>query len=245
MSTTEAPDEVLVCLTSVRVDRLLDFVFVNLDPSAVSIAGFWPGVEEHMLATCPDIRSYTLSTSASVIQPTDVAANWKIQIDNFLECQHCRYGHKSFSDMLDVCNQELSLHENYSYAFIPSAGKADNLAYPLNPDYDVLDLHFWYLFPNSGFGQFSGPGNFSLFQWMGSHSQGLPAGPACVARIRAAVAEDCGPCVQLVCDMALEAGLTPPQVAATLAGDGAALPGGRHRRSAWPDAGRGASWGWR
>ena len=118
------------------------------------------------LSACPEIESYTFSSAASVIQPTDVAANWKIQVDNFLECQHCRSGHKSFADMLDIANQKQSLHENYAYAFIPSAGKADNMAYPLNPDYDVMDLHFWYLFPNLGFGQFSGPGNFGLFQWI-------------------------------------------------------------------------------
>ncbi len=175
-ATSENPDDALVCLSPVRVDRLLDFVFVNLDPDALPIAAFWPGLEDHVLTTCPDATSYTLSKSASVIQPTDVAANWKIQIDNFLECQHCRHGHKSFSDMLDIVNQTQTLHENYCYAFIPSAGKADNLAYPLNPEFDVMDLHFWYLFPNLGLGQFSGPGNFSLFQW-------IPVGPDRARRI--------------------------------------------------------------
>lgn len=165
-STSNAPASNLVCLNPVRVDRLLDFVFVNLDPNAASIAEFWPGVEEHILATCPEVRSYKLSTSAAAIHPTDVAANWKIQVDNFLECQHCRYGHESFSDMLDICNQKHSLQQNVAYNFIPSSGKANNLAYPLDPEHDVMDLHFWYLFPNLGFGQFAGPGNLSLFQWM-------------------------------------------------------------------------------
>lgn len=163
---SDAPSDEVVCLTPVRVDRFLDFIFVNLDPDAIPMSEYWPGVEEHILSVCPDVGTYTLSTSASVIQPTDVAANWKVQVDNFLECQHCRGGHKSFSDMLDVANQKLSLGKNSSYSFIPSAGKADNLAYPLNPDHDVMDLHFWYLFPNTGFGQFSGPGNLSLFQWI-------------------------------------------------------------------------------
>lgn len=174
--TTEAPDANRICLTPVRVDTMLGFVFVNLDPGALPISEFWPGAEEHMRATCPEIDSYGLSTSASVIQPTDVAANWKIQIDNFLECQHCRSGHKSFADMLDIANQKQSLHENHAYVFIPSSGKADNMAYPLNPDHDVMDLHFWYLFPNLGFGQFSGPGNFGLFQW-------IPSGPHRAYRI--------------------------------------------------------------
>ena len=39
-----------------------------------------------------------------------------------------------------------------------------------DPEYDGMDLHFWYLFPNIGLAQFAGPGNLSLSQW-------LPVGP--------------------------------------------------------------------
>lgn len=165
-SSSEAPANDAVCLTSVRVDRLLDFIFVNLDPGAEPIAEFWPGIEEHILQVCPDVTSYRLSTSATVIHQVDVAANWKVQIDNYLECQHCRHGHLSFSDMLDIANQFHTLNKNSAYNFIPSSGKADNMAYPLHPEHDVMDLHFWFLFPNIGLSQFAGPGNLSLFQWL-------------------------------------------------------------------------------
>ena len=162
---SETPDSAQICLNSVRVDRLLDFIFVNLDANAEPIAEFWPGLEAHIRNACPDLKSYTLSDSASALHPVDLQANWKIHVDNFLECYHCRLGHESFSDMLDVANQHQTLHKNYSYSFIPSSGKTDNMAYPLNPEHDVMDLHFWHLFPNLGLGQFAGPGNLSLSQW--------------------------------------------------------------------------------
>ena len=165
-SSTQSPAASMICLHPVRVDTLLDFVFFNLDPGALPMSEFYPGLQQHVLDTCPDVTSYSLNTSASVIHPVEAASNWKLQVDNFLECYHCSIGHKSFSDMLDVCNQKQTLHENYTYVHIPSSGKADNLAYPLDPDYDVMDLHFWFLFPNLGLGQFSGPGNLSLFQWL-------------------------------------------------------------------------------
>lgn len=165
-TSSEAPTKESICLSSVQVDRLLDFVFVNLDPEAEPIAEFWPGVEEHILKVCPDVTTYRLSTSATVIHQVDVAANWKIQIDNYLECQHCRQGHLSFADMLDITNQYHTLNKNHAYNFIPSSGKADNLAYPLDPQHDGMDMHFWFLFPNVGISQFAGPGNLSLFQWL-------------------------------------------------------------------------------
>ena len=176
VSTSDAPERDKVCLTEVRVDTFLDFVLINLDPDAEPVSEFWPGMEEHVRETCPDLSSYKLSVSASVIQPVDVAANWKVQIDNFLECQHCRHGHVSFADMLDINGQKTTLFKNGAYNFIPSSGKADNLAHPLDPEHDLMDLHFWHLFPNMGVGQFSGPGNFGFYQW-------LPLGPDRAIRI--------------------------------------------------------------
>ncbi len=166
MQTSAAPERGAVCLKAVRVDRLLDFIFVNLDPEAAPIADYWPGIEEHIRKTCPDVGEYVLSTDAVAIHGVDVAANWKVQIDNYLECQHCRHGHVSFSDMLDINNQTYDLKTNSAYNFIPGSGKAENLAYPLSLEHDVMDLHFWYLFPNVGISQFAGPGNLSLFQWV-------------------------------------------------------------------------------
>ena len=169
-ASSEVPAKSKICLHSVRVDQLLDFVFINLDPDAEPISAFWPGLEEHVLETCPDLASYELSDKVSALHPVDLKANWKIHVDNFLECYHCRIGHESFSDMLDITCQQQTLHKNYSYVFIPSSGKMENKAYPLHPEFDDKDLHFWHLFPNMGLAVFAGPGNLSISQW-------LPKGP--------------------------------------------------------------------
>lgn len=65
---------------------------------------------------------------------------------------------------------------------------------------------------------------FSGFQIMASHSGNLPAGPLFAARIRAILWEDCGPCSQLVVNMALEAGLQPAIVRAIIEQDLNNLP---------------------
>lgn len=65
---------------------------------------------------------------------------------------------------------------------------------------------------------------FSGFQTMASHRGALPAGPLYAARIRAIIFDDCGPCSQLVVNMALEAGLSQAVVRAIIEQDLAALP---------------------
>ncbi len=65
---------------------------------------------------------------------------------------------------------------------------------------------------------------FMGLQTMSSHRGNLPAGPLFAARIRALLWEDCGPCTQLVVDMALEAGVSPEVVRAIVDRDLAALP---------------------
>lgn len=65
---------------------------------------------------------------------------------------------------------------------------------------------------------------FSGFQTMASHTGNLPAGPLFAARLRAIVAEDCGPCTQLAADLAQEAGLAPELIRAILERDRAKLP---------------------
>lgn len=50
---------------------------------------------------------------------------------------------------------------------------------------------------------------FMAFQTMSAHSGNLPPVPLFAARLRAIIWDDCGPCTQLIVNMALEAGVDP------------------------------------
>ena len=65
---------------------------------------------------------------------------------------------------------------------------------------------------------------FMGFQTMSSHSGNVPAGPLYAARIRAIIWDDCGPCTQLVVNMALEAEVSPDIVRAIIDRDLSKLP---------------------
>jgi hypothetical protein len=65
---------------------------------------------------------------------------------------------------------------------------------------------------------------FGSVKWLSGHRRGVPVAPWCAASIRAAIAEDCGPCVQLVCNMALEAGVDPAIVRKLVNGSFEQLP---------------------
>jgi hypothetical protein len=63
-------------------------------------------------------------------------------------------------------------------------------------------------------------GLFGLARWR----RGVPAAPWHAAKLVAAMAEDCGPCAQLVIDMAERDGVAADVLRAVVAGDRAALP---------------------
>jgi hypothetical protein len=55
-------------------------------------------------------------------------------------------------------------------------------------------------------------------QGMAAHREGIPAAPWYAAKLVATLHEDCGPCTQLVADMALRAGVAPALVSAVVGG---------------------------
>lgn len=65
---------------------------------------------------------------------------------------------------------------------------------------------------------------FMGLQTMSAHAGKLPMGPLYAARVRAIIWDDCGPCTQLVVNMALEAGLDPALVRALIDRDLQHLP---------------------
>lgn len=82
-----------ICLTSVRTEDFLGFLFVNLDGRAPGMDIVFPGVRDRLRAFLPTIERMV------PIERRDFLAesNWKIAVENYNECYHCRNVHSSFS----------------------------------------------------------------------------------------------------------------------------------------------------
>ena len=87
-------DRSQVCLTNVRVESFLGFVFVNLDPDALSMSDSYPGVGDAVRALCPDIENRVFAHEHTA----EEGCNWLVAVENYNECYHCGHVHRSFSN---------------------------------------------------------------------------------------------------------------------------------------------------
>ena len=150
-----------ICLSQVRVDRLLGFVFVNLDPDALPLAEYAGDLPDQIRAHVPGVEDFRPHQGTGYFS-AEIKANWKVVVDNFLECYHCEPAHPTFSDILDIPGTKHGFGRNYTHQHIPSACKAQNSAYPIDLDRDFVDGNFWLLYPNTTFGYLPGTPNLSV-----------------------------------------------------------------------------------
>ncbi|MFD2741628.1 aromatic ring-hydroxylating dioxygenase subunit alpha [Sulfitobacter aestuarii] len=148
-------------LLPVAIDTLAGFVFINASNTAAPLDEFAAELEAQMLKACPDLLSYVPNRGGSEFGHTYVCnANWKVMLDNYLECYHCQMAHPEFNEMMSIPDSQFTLFENFTYQNAPTKKKAENLAFPLDLEHDVLVGEFWWVFPNITLGRFPGTQNF-------------------------------------------------------------------------------------
>ncbi len=86
-------DPTEICLTYVRTEELLGFVFVNLDECADPMDDVYPGVRDALHEFLPSIERMRPIERRDFVAD----ANWKVTVENYNECYHCRTAHPSFA----------------------------------------------------------------------------------------------------------------------------------------------------
>ena len=153
-------------LARVSVDTWGPFVFANPDPE--------PAPLEEALGRLPEIVAES-GLDVDTIRfhshhEWPIEANWKIVMENFLECYHCPTAHPGFSKVIDTNPDAylLQVHPTFSSQIGPvraSALSANGKA-PYSPRGDVSQSQYHFLFPSTTVNIAPGIPNVSLERYL-------------------------------------------------------------------------------
>jgi len=155
-------------LVPVAIDTWGPFVFVNPDSEAEPLADAL-GEVPALLGDLLDLDSLQHRFRIE----WELAANWKVACENFLECYHCPVAHPGFSAVVDVSpdSYKLRTHGLTSSQFGPLR---ENGASAFSEG-EVRRSQFHFVWPNFGINVFPGRPNLSC-------GPILPRGPERTAR---------------------------------------------------------------
>lgn len=147
------------CLSSFQVTDICNFIFVNLDNSAAPLNHQAEGFVKDLRNRVPFIDKLKPLTRDKD-RPSVIKANWKIVIDNYLECYHCTKAHPAFVNMIDMDYYQIETYNIWSRQYAPKS-RPNNKAYNFDKDAAIQDMCFWFLWPTTALGYL--PGVEALF----------------------------------------------------------------------------------
>jgi carnitine monooxygenase subunit len=145
-------------LVPVAVDTWGPFVFVNPDPDAEPLhaaLGDLPAVvAEHGL----DVDALRFHQR----YPYELKANWKVAVENYLECYHCAINHPGFVDAVDerALRLEVGAVRLSQFAPVHPRALADRSPYDVRGELDMSQFHI--LLPAMKFNVSPGRPNLSI-----------------------------------------------------------------------------------
>jgi phenylpropionate dioxygenase-like ring-hydroxylating dioxygenase large terminal subunit len=154
-------DKTLFCLREVRMETLCGLIFVNLDDNCLPLATFAKGLEEDMRKHLPYLDDLKYCGD-DMLGETLMQAGWKVVVDNFVECYHCRSAHKAFASLIKMDSYESEISGTWSRQYGAEI-KVENTAYEVYPDYGYQHSIFWYLWPNTTLNVLPGSDELHVF----------------------------------------------------------------------------------
>lgn len=146
-------------LLPVQVDTWGPFIFINPDRDAAPLPKMLGDLPQMVADTGINLEALRCRHRDEY----DIAANWKVVNDNYLECYHCPVAHPSFTDLIDLNNYTVSEYEYFSTqtgAVRESAKRGKEGLYEIQAG--VEDGFYAFLWPNFTLNIYPGPGNVSL-----------------------------------------------------------------------------------
>ncbi len=154
-------DRTDICLTEVRTELFLGFVFVNLDPQAEPMETWYPGARAELESFVPHHADLEPVEWVEIHE----GCNWKVSVENYSECYHCSLNHPTFStgvvkpETYDIQPQGHCLRHR------TECQNLDRMAYRIDTSVPHADEYSsWYLWPMFSFQVY--PGNvLNTYHW--------------------------------------------------------------------------------
>ena len=155
-------DESKICLSEVRVDNFLGFIFVNLDLHAASMDEWFPNARKELHARLPHIKKLCPVVTREVTEQ----CNWKVSVENYSECYHCRLNHPTFASGVIDANSFDMRAVGHCLRGVGRSVDREKMSYAVgsNEDAHLWDYDAWLLWPTFSFQVY--PGNvLNTYSW--------------------------------------------------------------------------------
>jgi choline monooxygenase len=157
-------------LLPMAVETWGPFVFVNPDSEAAPLAETLGGLPEVVAQSGVDLDALAFHSH----DEWTIDANWKVALENYLECYHCAVAHPGFSKVIDVDPDAYELRAGPTYSSqlgpVRASALAGNGKAPYVPRGDVMQAQYHFVWPNTTINIAPGPQNLSIERW-------VPVGP--------------------------------------------------------------------
>lgn len=140
----EGFDRRSICLTAVRVEEFLGFVFVNLDPDAKPMDEWFPRARTELEEWVPNWADLKPLEWVEIPEK----CNWKVSVENYSECYHCSLNHPTFAsgvvkpETYDIQPQGMCLRHTTECQAL------DQMTYDIQSGFEHFDEYSsWFLWP--------------------------------------------------------------------------------------------------
>ena len=147
-------------LKPVRVEVFCGLVMINLDPDAIPFKQQFDGLEEEIRQYLPSVDDLSFAQRDTYA----VDSNWKVLVDNFLECYHCAPAHKDFVDLVDMNSYRTITHKMYSSQCAAAPRTTNSKAYSFEPGEVDFGYAGFFVWPNFTIWIYPGEPNLSVLQ---------------------------------------------------------------------------------
>jgi choline monooxygenase len=153
-------------LLPVAVDTWGPFVFVNPDPAASPLLDTLGDLPDLIGRSGVELERLRFHSH----HEWEIAVNWKVALENYLECYHCPVAHPGFSKVIDVDPDSYRLQvgamSSSQLGPVREAALAGRGSLPYDPRGEVEQSQYHFLWPNTTINIAPGPQNLSIERWV-------------------------------------------------------------------------------